>query len=78
MGYSIYPAFEGQGYATEAARALAGWALDQPGVTCVRATIPPRHAPSLRVVEKLGMRQVGTVHDDDVGEVLVFELQTPG
>ena len=74
LGYSIYPAFEGQGYATEAARALAAWALEQPEVTRVRATIPPGHVPSLRVAEKVGMRQVGTAHDDEVGEVLVFEV----
>ena len=73
LGYAIYPAWEGQGYATEAAGALATWALSQAGVTSIRATIPPGHTPSLRVAAKLGMRQVGTAQDDDVGEVLVFE-----
>ncbi len=77
LGYSIYPALEGRGYATEAARALAAWALEQPDVACVRATIPPWHAPSLRVAAKIGMRQVGTAHDDDVGDVIVFELRGP-
>ena len=75
LGYAVYPAFEGRGYATEAARALTSWALDQFGVTRVRATIPPGHTPSLRVAEKLGMRPVGTAQDDEVGEVLVFELR---
>ena len=77
LGYSIYPAFDGHGYATEAARGLVTWALDQPGVSRVRATIPPGHTPSLRVAEKLGMRQVGTAQDDEVGEVLVFEVRRP-
>ena len=77
MGYSIYPSFEGRGYATEAARALAAWALGQVDVACVRATIPSGHAPSLRVAEKVGMRQVGTAHDDEVGEVLVYDLRRP-
>ena len=77
MGYSIYPSFEGRGYATEAARALAAWVLDQADVASVRATIPPRHAPSLRVAVKLGMRQVGAAHDDEAGEVLIFELGSP-
>ena len=75
IGYAVYPTFEGRGYATEAARALAAWALEQAGVTRVRATIPPGHMPSLRVAEKAGMRQVGTARDDEVGEVLVLEAR---
>ncbi len=75
IGYSVYPVFQGHGYATEAAGALAAWALSQAGVTNIRATIPLGHTPSLRVAEKLGMRPVGTTRDDEVGEVLVFELR---
>jgi RimJ/RimL family protein N-acetyltransferase len=74
LGYTIYPQFERQGYATEAAGAAATWALGLPGIVRVRATIPPWHAASLRVAAKLGMQQTGTSQDDDVGEVLVFEL----
>jgi len=77
IGYSLYPRFEQQGYATEAARALVGWAFEQPGVAAVRATIPAWHKPSLRVAEKLGMRQVATTHDGEVGEILVFEVRKP-
>ena len=73
-GYSVYPEFQGHGYATEAMRALVAWALAQPGVTRVRATIPPGNAPSLRVAEKAGMRLVGTERDDEVGEVQVWEI----
>ena len=73
LGYAVYPAFEGRGYATEAAQPLVTWALGQIGATRVRATIPPGNTPSLRVAEKLGMRQAGTSQDDEVGEVLVFE-----
>ena len=76
VGYSIYPEFEGRGYATEATKALISWALSQPGTQVIQATIPPWHTPALRVAEKLGMHQVGTGHDDEVGEVLVFELRT--
>jgi len=74
LGYTVYPQFEGHGYATEAARAVACWALRQPGVERIRATIPPWHAASLRVAAKLGMMQTGMAQDDDVGDVLVFEL----
>ena len=73
LGYAIYPRFERRGYATEATRALISWSLDHVGVAAVRATIPPWNMPSLRVAQNVGMRQVGTARDEEVGEVLVFE-----
>ena len=75
IGCAVYPTVEGRGYATEAARSLPTWAIDQAGVARVRATVPPGHTPSVRVAEKVGMRQVGTAHDDEVGGVLVFEAR---
>lgn len=75
LGYAVYPAFERQGYATEATQALVSWVLDQTSVTRVRATIPPGHVTSLRVAKKVGMRQVGTAQDAEVGDVLVLEMQ---
>ena len=76
LGYAIYPAFKGRGFATEAARALVAWALGQPGVGAVRATIPVGHTPSLRVAEKAGMRRIGRDRDDEVGELLVLEARS--
>lgn len=73
IGYSVYPEFEGQGVATEATRALIEWAFEQAEVSRVRATIPPWHAASLHVARKAGMKRVGIAHDNDVGEVFVFE-----
>jgi RimJ/RimL family protein N-acetyltransferase len=73
IGWSLYPAAEGHGYATEAAQALVSWALAQDGIRCIRATIPPWHRASIRVAAKLGMRRVGTAQDTEVGEVVIFE-----
>ena len=78
LGYAVYPEFQGHGYATEAVRALAAWALCQPGVATVRATVPPWNAPSLGVVAKAGFRRAGTVVDDDEGEVEVWETGGTG
>ncbi len=77
-GWTVYPRFERQGYATEAMAALLGWAFEQPGLASVRATIPPWNTPSLRVAEKLGMRRIGTETDDEVGEVWVYEVRRSG
>lgn len=75
LGYSCYPAFEGRGFATELARALIEWAIAQPGVAAVEATIPPWNRASIRVAEKLGMSRAGTVRDDEAGEVFVYRLE---
>lgn len=57
MGYVLLPAYRGRGYATEAAAALLGWAFSRPGVERVILHIAPDNAASLRVAEKLGMRE---------------------
>jgi len=73
LGYSVYPYAEGQGYATEAARALVHWAMTQPGVRLVRATVPLGHDASIGVARKLGLIDVGRAVDPEAGEVAVFE-----
>ena len=59
IGYSLLPAFHGRGYATEAARQLITWAFRDEAVTEVRAETLPTLAPSIRVMEKCGMRFIG-------------------
>jgi RimJ/RimL family protein N-acetyltransferase len=61
IGYAMYPAREGSGYATE------------PGVKIVRALAPVWNTPAVHVAEKVGMRPVGSYEDDEVGEVLIYE-----
>jgi RimJ/RimL family protein N-acetyltransferase len=78
MGYSIYPEFQGRGLASEAATALANWALDQPGVERVEATIRPDHATSQRVAANAGLRRTDRVEQDpDEGPVEVWERTRP-
>jgi ribosomal-protein-alanine N-acetyltransferase len=73
FGYSIYPEHQRRGYATEASRALVEWYFSDPRVRIVRATVPPQHTPSIRVVEKCGLVRVGGDTDPEVGPVDVFE-----
>jgi ribosomal-protein-alanine N-acetyltransferase len=73
IGYAMYPAREGQGYATEAVRAMVDWAFAQPGVKVVRALAPVWNTPAVHVAEKVGMRPVASDEDDEIGEVLVYE-----
>lgn len=75
VGYGVEDRSQLLGYATEATRACVRWALEQPGVRAVTATTFPWHTASLRVIEKLGMKQVQVREHETLGELLVFELR---
>lgn len=73
IAYGIEEESQGRGYATEATGAVLRWSLEQEGVACVRATTPPWHLASRRVLEKIGMVAVASESNDVFGEVLTFE-----
>lgn len=58
VGYTMAPEFQGRGYATEAVGALVGYAFDTLGADVLRAYASADNAPSIRVMEKIGMRLV--------------------
>lgn len=64
IGYGILKDYQGQGFATEAVRAAAAWALGQPGVTRVEAETAPDNRASQRVLEKCGFLPSGTVGEE--------------
>lgn len=64
IGWTIDPAHAGHGYASEAARALLGVAFDVVGVRRVIACAFADNAPSVRIMEKLGMRHEFTTKED--------------
>jgi [ribosomal protein S5]-alanine N-acetyltransferase len=74
IGYSVLPAFQGHGYATEAARALVVWGFAQPGVRRIVANCRFDNAASIRVLEKAGLRQTGRDRDALTWEVLAPEI----
>ena len=59
IGYSVVPAYRRQGYAFEAVQALIGWAFAQQGVKRIIAECTIDNAPSIRILEKLGMHRLG-------------------
>jgi ribosomal-protein-alanine N-acetyltransferase len=59
IGYSVLPAGRNKGLASEATRALVDWALAQPEVRRIIAHCDEDNAPSIRVLEKLGMERRG-------------------
>ena len=74
IAYGVDPAFEGRGYATEAARALAEFAFATGNVRVVRAHTRPEPSASTRVLTKCGFTRVGEVIDPEDGLVWRWEL----
>lgn len=69
----------GYGYATEAARALLGWAFDALDLNRVQAETDTRNIASARVLEKLGFVREGTLREDcivdgELSDSFVFGL----
>jgi RimJ/RimL family protein N-acetyltransferase len=69
LGYRLYPAFWGRGFATEGARALIESAFERQHVDRVVATTMADNTGSWRVLEKCGMRRVRTFYYPDAGEM---------
>lgn len=63
LGYGIVASRRGRGYASEAARALADFALTAPGVLTVVAAVELSNPASVRVLEKAGFQRCSTEAD---------------
>ncbi|BCL21261.1 GNAT family N-acetyltransferase [Streptomyces tuirus] len=73
VGYDLVDGARGHGYATEALRALTGWALDRPEVRTVVANVERGNTPSQNVLARAGFTQVA-----EDPEHLTYELRVPG
>lgn len=78
VGYTVAPAFQGQGYATEAIGALVAYAFEALGAEVVRAYASAENIASLRVAEKVGMRLIERIehrHGEEVWHGVRYELR---
>lgn len=57
MGWTIAPAFQGRGYASEAGAAVTNWADETLGAPRLVCMIAPENATSFRIAEKLGFSE---------------------
>jgi RimJ/RimL family protein N-acetyltransferase len=73
FGYTYAASAWGHGYATEAARALLGWAFETLDLNRVQAEADTRNRPSARVLEKLGFVLEGTMREDCVVDGVVSD-----
>jgi RimJ/RimL family protein N-acetyltransferase len=73
IAYGIVPAYQRQGYATEAATALVAFAVERVDVCTIRAHTMPDGNASMRVLVKSGFQLVGDVVDEEDGVVCRWE-----
>lgn len=59
LGWAINPKFQNNGYATESASRLIEFGFDELKLKVIYATCDSRNTASFKVMEKLGMCQVG-------------------
>jgi len=79
VGYGVRPDRRGRGYASEAAAALARWALAEGGMQRIQLSAVTGNLPSLRVAQKAGFQREGTLRraqleDDGLHDLAVFSL----
>ena len=60
VGFSVVPAWQGRGMATEALRKVLAYLTENEGISCVTAWCAAENAGSQNVLEKAGMRFVRT------------------
>jgi RimJ/RimL family protein N-acetyltransferase len=72
LGWALSRAFWGNGYATEAARAVRDWARTERGIGSLISLIAPDNLASQRVAERLGAEQAEIVKLLDSGDAVVW------
>jgi [ribosomal protein S5]-alanine N-acetyltransferase len=74
IGYTVFPAARGLGYATEAASALIDWASRSHGIRHFIASVAPGNGPSEAIVAKLGFTHTGEQWDEEDGLEYIYEV----
>ena len=59
LGYGLRKGYCGNGYMTEAVKAITEWAVSQEGVNCIEAETSPENTASQRVLAKAGFIPTG-------------------
>lgn len=78
LGFAFLPAWWGAGYAFEAAEAVLTWGRQSLGLTRILGVTSPANQPSIRLLQKLGMRLEGQVQLTELEPPdLLFALGDP-
>lgn len=74
MYFEIAPEMRQRGYASEAARALMGWAMEQSGVGHMESQVEASNAIGQRILFRLGMVRSGVYHSPATGTCEVHAI----
>jgi len=72
LGYTTFPDFRRQGFATEASLALMFWAFSQHGQRCFVLSVSPQNFASTAMAGSLGFVTCGSHVDDEDGVEIEF------
>lgn len=72
IGYALLPAFAGKGYAYEMAGAVLKYATDELKLPVVSAITLPANASSVKLLNKLGLKNLGPFISPDTKETLLL------
>jgi [ribosomal protein S5]-alanine N-acetyltransferase len=72
MGYTIFPRFRRQGFATEASLVLMHWAFSQHGQRCFVLSVSPENVASTAMAASLGFVACGSHVDEEDGLEIEF------
>ena len=80
VGYSVVPAWQGRGIATEALKEVLEYLTENEGISCVTAWCADENTGSWRMLEKAGMQRVrtdkeGLVVGDKTYDKLIYEYR---
>jgi ribosomal-protein-alanine N-acetyltransferase len=81
IGWWVFPELQGRGFGTEAGAGCLGYAWDTLGLRRVTAIAMPDNRPSIRIMEKLGLRFERRATGRDLGlaapdiEVVVYAIE---
>ncbi len=79
IGFSLLPDYRGKGYAGEAAIEVVRYARDDLAIATLHAIVSPRNAPSIGLIEKLGMRfQRMVTMPGDNEEISLYSMALQG
>jgi [ribosomal protein S5]-alanine N-acetyltransferase len=59
VGFSLFPAYQGRGFAHEVVHCALRWAFDSLGMMRIEADADPRNLRSCRLLERLGFQREG-------------------
>ena len=82
VGFSVVPGWQGRGLATEALKKVLEYLTENEGILSVTAWCADENIGSQRVLEKAGMKLIGTEKDglmvgDRVYDKLIYEYRRP-